>query len=98
VERDPLEAHRAGGPEAALEEPPRIGLGGDQRGVREEELVHEPSGEELPGERGAAFAQEEADAAFRESGARRLLLTHRPAERPLENGYEQVYDGFELEL
>jgi len=27
-----------------------------------------------------------------------MLLTHRPAERPLENGYEQVYDGFELEL
>ena len=41
---------------------------------------------------------EEAGAAFRESGAKRLLLTHRPAERPLENGYEQVYDGFELDL
>jgi hypothetical protein len=27
-----------------------------------------------------------------------LLLTHRPAERPLENGYEQAYDGFELDL
>jgi ribonuclease BN (tRNA processing enzyme) len=40
----------------------------------------------------------EADAAFREAGAKRLLLTHRPAERPLENGYEQVYDGFELDL
>jgi ribonuclease BN (tRNA processing enzyme) len=44
------------------------------------------------------LAAEEADAAFRESGAKRLLLTHRPAERPLENGYEQVYDGFELDL
>ncbi len=44
------------------------------------------------------LAAEEAGAAFSESGAKRLLLTHRPAERPLENGYEQVYDGFELDL
>jgi ribonuclease BN (tRNA processing enzyme) len=44
------------------------------------------------------LAVAEADAAFRASGAKRLLITHRPAERPLENGYEQVYDGFELEL
>ena len=44
------------------------------------------------------LAAEEAGAAFSESGAKRLLLTHRPAERPLENGYEQAYDGFELDL
>jgi ribonuclease BN (tRNA processing enzyme) len=44
------------------------------------------------------LAAKEADAAFRESGAKRLLLTHRPAERPLENEYEQAYDGFELDL
>jgi ribonuclease BN (tRNA processing enzyme) len=44
------------------------------------------------------LAAEEANAAFRASGAKRLLLTHRPAERPLENGFEQVYDGFELDL
>jgi ribonuclease BN (tRNA processing enzyme) len=44
------------------------------------------------------LSAEEADAVFRASGAKRLLLTHRPAERPLENGYEQVYDGFELDL
>jgi ribonuclease BN (tRNA processing enzyme) len=44
------------------------------------------------------LAAEEAGAAFRESGAKRLLLTHRPAERPLENEYEQAYDGFELDL
>ena len=49
------------------------------------------------GTRGHLSAQE-ADEAFRASGARRLLLTHRPAERPLENGYEQVYDGFELDV
>jgi ribonuclease BN (tRNA processing enzyme) len=44
------------------------------------------------------LAAEEAGDAFRESGAKRLLLTHRPAERPLENGYEQAHDGFELDL
>jgi ribonuclease BN (tRNA processing enzyme) len=44
------------------------------------------------------LAAEEAESAFAASGAGRLLLTHRPAERPLENGYEQVYDGFELDL
>ena len=44
------------------------------------------------------LAAAEAGEAFRASGAKRLLLTHRPAERPLESGYEQVYDGFELEL
>jgi ribonuclease BN (tRNA processing enzyme) len=49
------------------------------------------------GTRGHLAAVEAAEA-FRASGAKRLLLTHRPAERPLENGYEQVYDGFELEL
>jgi len=48
--------------------------------------------------RAATFAAPEAHEAFEASGAKRLLLTHRPAERPLANGYEQVYDGFELEL
>ena len=38
---------------------------------------------------------EEARDAFRASGARRLLLTHRAAELALD---ELVYDGFELEL
>ncbi|HEX6762046.1 MAG TPA: MBL fold metallo-hydrolase [Gaiellaceae bacterium] len=44
------------------------------------------------------LAADEANAAFQASGARRLLLTHRPAERPLDDAFEQVYDGFELEL
>jgi len=44
------------------------------------------------------LAAEEANEVFRRSGAKRLLLTHRPAERPLENGYEQAYDGLELDL
>ena len=34
----------------------------------------------------------------RESGARRLLLTHRPEERPLPPGFELAYDGFELDV
>ena len=40
----------------------------------------------------------EANEAFQASGADRLLLTHRPAERPLEDSFEQVFDGLELEL
>ncbi len=44
------------------------------------------------------LAADEAHEAFVAARANRLLLTHRPAERPLEPGYEQVYDGFELEL
>jgi ribonuclease BN (tRNA processing enzyme) len=40
----------------------------------------------------------EANDAFSRAGARRLLLTHRPKERPLDPSYEQVHDGFELEL
>ena len=44
------------------------------------------------------LSAEEANEAFVASGASRLLLTHRPAERPLEDGFEQAYDGLELEL
>ena len=44
------------------------------------------------------LAADEADAAFRASGADRLLLTHRPAERPLDERFEQAHDGLELEL
>jgi ribonuclease BN (tRNA processing enzyme) len=40
----------------------------------------------------------EAIAAFEKSGARRLLLTHRPRELPLEPGLEQAYDGLEIEI
>jgi ribonuclease BN (tRNA processing enzyme) len=49
------------------------------------------------GTRGHLSAQE-ANEAFVASGAARLLLTHRPAERPLEDGFEQAHDGLELEL
>jgi ribonuclease BN (tRNA processing enzyme) len=40
----------------------------------------------------------EAVSAFRESGAARLLLTHRPAELPLDASLERAHDGLELEL
>jgi ribonuclease BN (tRNA processing enzyme) len=49
------------------------------------------------GTRGHLAATEAVDA-FNESGARRLLITHRPFERPLEDGLEQAYDGLEVEL
>jgi len=52
------------------------------------------------GEEGARghLSLEEAAAAFDASGARRLLLTHRPAELPLAAGFEQAHDGMELEV
>jgi ribonuclease BN (tRNA processing enzyme) len=44
------------------------------------------------------LAADEANEAFQASGAKRLLLTHRPKERPLEPEFEQVHDGFETEI
>jgi ribonuclease BN (tRNA processing enzyme) len=41
---------------------------------------------------------DEAVDAFRASGARRLLVTHRPDERPVDPGVELAYDGLELEV
>jgi len=41
---------------------------------------------------------EEALAAAADSGTRRVLLTHRPAELPVPDGTELAYDGLELEL
>jgi ribonuclease BN (tRNA processing enzyme) len=43
------------------------------------------------------LAAEEAVAAFEASGARRLLLTHRPRELTLD-GYELAHDGLEIEV
>jgi len=40
----------------------------------------------------------EAVEAFTESGARRLIVIHRPDELPLEDGVERAYDGLELTL
>jgi ribonuclease BN (tRNA processing enzyme) len=44
------------------------------------------------------LAAGEAVAAFKASGAKRLLITHRPLELALDAGLEQAYDGLELEL
>ena len=44
------------------------------------------------------LAANEAQAAFEAAGAKRLLLTHRPKERPLPPEFEQVYDGYETEI
>ena len=41
---------------------------------------------------------DEAIAAFQAAGARRLLVTHRPAELPLAEGLELAYDGLELTI
>jgi ribonuclease BN (tRNA processing enzyme) len=44
------------------------------------------------------LSADEAVAAFEASGAKRLVLTHRPHELALANGLEQAHDGLELEL
>ena len=49
------------------------------------------------GDRGH-LAAEEAVQMFAESGAARLLLTHRPHELPVDDGLELAYDGLELAL
>jgi ribonuclease BN (tRNA processing enzyme) len=41
---------------------------------------------------------DEAVAAFEGSGARRLLVIHRPHELPLDEQLERAYDGFELNV
>jgi ribonuclease BN (tRNA processing enzyme) len=41
---------------------------------------------------------DEALAAYRASGARRLLVTHRPDERPLDHEVQLAHDGLELDV
>ena len=53
---------------------------------------------DLDGKPRGHLSAEEAVAAFEASGARRLLLTHRPEELPLEDGLELAYDGLVLEI
>jgi len=50
-----------------------------------------------PAERGHLTAEEAKDA-FEASGARRLVVIHRPDELPLDPSIERAYDGLELEL
>ena len=40
----------------------------------------------------------QAHRAFQAAGARRLLLTHRPNDRPLDSGFELAYDGLVLDV
>jgi ribonuclease BN (tRNA processing enzyme) len=44
------------------------------------------------------LSAEEAVAAFEESGARRLVIIHRPDELPVADGIERAADGDEFEL
>lgn len=53
---------------------------------------------DLDGRPRGHLAAEEAVAAFRDSGARRLLITHRPRELPLDDGLERAYDGLVIEI
>jgi len=60
--------------------------------VCEATLLHEE-----PNPRGH-LSLEEAQEAFAASGARRLLVTHRPQERPLDHEVEVAHDGLVVEL
>jgi ribonuclease BN (tRNA processing enzyme) len=53
---------------------------------------------ELDGEPRGHLSLDEAVAAFEESRARRLLVTHRPSELPEPEGYELAHDGLELDV
>jgi ribonuclease BN (tRNA processing enzyme) len=53
---------------------------------------------ELDGEPRGHLDIDEALAAFEASGAKRLLVTHRPDELPLADGLDRAYDGLELEV
>jgi len=44
------------------------------------------------------LAADEAEEHFRAAGAKRLLLTHRPAERPLDARFELAHDGLQLDV
>ena len=44
------------------------------------------------------LSAEEAVEAFEASGAKRLLLTHRPFERPLDNSFELAHDGLQIDV
>ena len=53
---------------------------------------------ELDGEPRGHLTVEEAVAAFEASGAKRLLITHRPEELPLDGDLELAFDGLELDV
>ena len=53
---------------------------------------------ELDGEPRGHLSLDEAIEAFEASGAKRLLITHRPCELPEPEGYELAHDGLELDV
>jgi ribonuclease BN (tRNA processing enzyme) len=53
---------------------------------------------ELDGEPRGHLALDEALEAHEASGAKRLLITHRPQELPVDGELEVAYDGLELEI
>jgi ribonuclease BN (tRNA processing enzyme) len=53
---------------------------------------------ELDGEPRGHLALDEALEAFAASDAKRLLITHRPAELPSEGELQYAYDGLELNI
>jgi ribonuclease BN (tRNA processing enzyme) len=53
---------------------------------------------DLDGQPRGHLSLEEALEAHKASGARRLLITHRPRELPVDGSLEQAYDGLELVL
>ena len=53
---------------------------------------------ELDGEPRGHLSAEEAVAVFEASGAKRLLVTHRPSELPLADGLELAYDGLVVDV
>src|SRR3990170_4378572 len=53
---------------------------------------------ELDGQPRGHLSLDEAVEAFEASGAKRLLVTHRPCELPTPDEYELAYDGLELEV
>ena len=54
--------------------------------------------EEYEGRPRGHLSPSEAEAAFEAANAKRLLLTHRPAERPLDPRFEQATDGLEVDV
>jgi ribonuclease BN (tRNA processing enzyme) len=53
---------------------------------------------ELDGEPRGHLSLDEAVEAFEASGAKRLLVTHRPSELPTPDEFELAYDGLELDV
>ena len=53
---------------------------------------------ELDGEPRGHLSLEEAVATFEASGAKRLLVTHRPRELPVHDGLELAYDGLVVDV